>query len=572
MKKLLLLLVALLAGAGAWAYATRDDGETAENAQRYRSEKIQRGAIIAAVSATGTVTPTTTVIVGSQLSGQAVEILADFNSEVKAGQVMARLNRDTLMAKYDAARADLAQAKASRQLSDAQGEKTRADAMRAEAQLTDVQAQAQRAEAMLADAEATFERQQSLKARGIATDVTMQSATTQRSALASAKRSAEAQIASSRAQIAALQADLKIVEAQKLSGDAQIAKTEAQVRQIEVDIGNSEIKSPVDGVVIQRNVELGQTVAASLQAPTLFLVAQNLRLIEIYVNVDETDVGRVKAGQDVEFTVNAYAARTFKGKVKQIRLGSQSVQNVVIYTTIVEVANDDMALLPGMTANLRIFTERKPDVLRISNAALRWQPAGAPRAAGASTTGDGAPQASPADAGENPAGPFTEGQAQGGGNAAALIESLKIELKLDARQAAEVEKLAQVMRKDIQAAGSDQAARREVARAARQRFTRGVDEQLTPEQREKYRALQEARRTRSQANAADRTANGVPGRVFVLDERGNPRAVSIRLGASDGAYTEVLGGELKVGDTLVTGSTGGAAKSARQASTFRFGL
>lgn len=571
MKKVLLLLVALLAGAGVWAYVTRDDGEPAENAQRYRSEKIQRGAIIAAVSATGTVTPTTTVIVGSQLSGQAVEILADFNSEVKAGQVMARLNRDTLMARYDAARADLAQARAARQLSEAQVEKNRADTLRAEAQLSDVQAQAQRAEAMLADAEATFERQQSLKARGIASDVTMQSATTQRNALASARRSAEAQIASSRAQIAALQADLKIVEAQKLSGDALIAKTEAQVRQIEVDLGNSEIKSPVDGVVIQRNVELGQTVAASLQAPTLFLVAQNLKLIEIYVNVDETDVGRVKAGQDVEFTVNAYAARTFNGKVKQIRLGSQSVQNVVIYTTIVEVANDDMALLPGMTANLRIFTERKPDVLRVSNAALRWQPAGAPRAAGA-PAGNGAPSAAPVDGGDSPAGPFTEGQSQGGGNVTALLESLKAELKLDARQAAEVGKLAQAMRKEIQAAGSDPAARREVARAARQRFTRGVEELLTSEQRETYRVLQEARRTRSQANTADRNANGVPGRVFVLDERGNPRAVSIRLGASDGAYSEVLGGELKVGDTLVTGSSGGAAKAARQASSFRFGL
>lgn len=570
MKKILLLLVVLIAGAGAWAYVARDDAETAESAQRYRTEKIQRGAIIAAVSASGTVTPTTTVIVGSQLSGQAVEILADFNSEVKAGQVMARLNRDTLMARYDAARADLAQAKAARQLSDAQAEKNRADAMRAEAQLNDVQAQLQRADAMLADAETTYERQKSLKARGIATDVTLQSATTQRNTLASAKRSAEAQIASSKAQIAALQADLKIVEAQKLSGDAQIAKTEAQVRQIEVDLGNSEIKSPVDGVVIQRNVELGQTVAASLQAPTLFLVAQNLKLIEIYVNVDETDVGRVKAGQDVEFTVNAYAARTFMGKVKQIRLGSQNVQNVVIYTTIVEVTNDDMALLPGMTANLRIFTERKPDVLRIPNAALRWQPAGAPRAAGA-PAGDGGAQVSPVEGG-SPAGPFAEGQAQGGASMTALVESLKVELKLNAAQAAAVEKLAQTMRREIQAAGSDQTARREAARAARQRFTRGVEEQLEPAQREQYRTLQEARRTRGQANAPGRGAEGVPGRVFVLDERGNPRAVSLRLGASDGAYTEVVGGDLKVGDTLITGSSGGAAKTARQASTFRFGL
>lgn len=576
MKKFLLILLVLVGGLGAWAFASRNTSDSGENSQRYRSERVQRGPIIASVSATGTVTPTTTVIVGSQLSGQAVEILADYNTEVKAGQIMARLNRDTLTAKHDAARADLASAKAARQLSDAQSEKTRADIRRAEAQMNDMQAQSQRADALLADAEATFERQKSLKARGIATEVTMQSATTQRSTQISAKRSAEAQIASSSAQIAALQADLKIVEAQKLSGDAQIAKTEAQVRQIEVDLANSEIRSPVDGVVIQRNVELGQTVAASLSSPTLFLVAQNLRLIEIYVNVDESDVGRVKPGQEVEFTVNAYAARTFSGKVKQIRLGSQTVQNVVIYTTIVEVPNEDMALLPGMTANLRIFTERKPDVLRVSNASLRWQPAGPPRAAGATglAGGDGPSQGSTGDAADSPAGPFADPQAQGGGGnqSAALLESLKAELQLLPPQMAEIEKLAQAMRREIQAAGNDQNARREIARAARQRFNRGVEEQLTPEQREKYRAMQEARRNRAQANAPGRSMNGVPGKVYVLDERGNPRMVSVRLGASDGAYTEVLGGDLKVGDSQIIGSSSAGAKGARQSSTFRFGF
>lgn len=566
MKKILLIGIVLLGGLGVWALASRNAPEGGDASQRYRSEKVQRGPIIASVSATGAVTPTTTVIVGSQLSGQAVEILADFNSEVKAGQVMARLNRDTLMAKYDAARADLAQARAARQLSDAQAEKTRADLRKAEAQASDVQAQLQRADALLIDAETTFERQKSLKARGIATEVTLQSATTQRSTLASSKRSAEAQIASSAAQIAALQADLKIVEAQKLSGNAQIAKNEALVRQIEVDLANSEIRSPVDGVVIQRNVELGQTVAASLQAPTLFLVAQNLKLIEIYVNVDETDVGRVKPGQDVEFTVNAYPARTFNGRVKQIRLGSQTVQNVVIYTTVVEVANDDMALLPGMTANLRIFTERKPDVLRVANAALRWQPAGAPRAAG----GNSEPS-SAAPSGESPAGPFADPQPQGGGNQAAMLAALKAELQLSPEQVAAVDKLAQAMRREIQAAGSDQAARREAGQAARQRFNRAVEAELTSEQQVKYRAIQEARRGRAQGNTTARATNGAPGRVFVLDERGNPRPVSLRLGASDGAYSEVLGGDLKPGDVLITGTVG-TAKGARQGSMPRFGF
>ena len=151
---------------------------------------------------------------------------------------------------------------------------------------------------------------------------------------------------------------------------AQIAQREAAVRQIEVDLRNTEIKSPVNGVVVQRNVELGATVAASLQAPTLFLIADDLHRMEIAASIDETDVGRIKPGQRVTFTVTAYPGRTFEGSVKQVRLGSQTVQNVVIYTTIVSVENPRLELLPGMTANLRIETDRRDDVVRIPNAAL----------------------------------------------------------------------------------------------------------------------------------------------------------------------------------------------------------
>ncbi|WP_166443550.1 HlyD family secretion protein [Rhabdaerophilum calidifontis] len=572
MRKAFLILAVLVAGLGAWAFASRKAEERADAGQRFRVEKIERGSIIAAVSATGTVTPTTTVIVGSQLSGQVVEILADYNSQVKAGQVLARLNRDTLTARLDGARADLAQARAARQLTDAQAEKNRADLRRAEATLADMQAQRQRAQTMFDDAETTFERQQALKARGIASDVALQSATTQRDSQAAAIRSAEAQIASSRAQIAALDADLKVIEAQKRAGDAQVLKAEAQVRQIEVDLANSEIRSPVDGVVIQRNVELGQTVAASLQSPTLFLVAQDLKLIEIYVNLDEADVGRVQPGQEVEFSVNAYPARTFRGRVKQIRLGSQNVQNVVIYTTVVEVANEDMALLPGMTANLRIFTDRKADVLRIPNAALRWQPAGTPRAAGS-----GAGNAGPPAPGEDGAGPFAgpagDAAAAGGSGprpVAAIVEGLTRDLKLAPEQVREVEALATRMRAEIAAAGSDPNARREMARQARQRFTRAVEELLTPEQRGAYRALAEARRQRA-SGAMARSAGGVPGRVFVPDEKGNPRAVNVRLGANDGSFTEMLSGDLRAGDSVITG-LGAAGKLARPSSSFRFGL
>lgn len=572
MRKIGLIALLLIGGLGAWAFASRSGPDQAENTQRYRTEQVSRGPIVATVSATGTVMATTTVIVGTQLSGQVVEILVDHNSEVKAGQVLARLNRDTLLARRDASVADLKQSRAARLLNDAQTEKVRADLDRVRAVARDIQAQSDRARTMLRDAEATFERQRSLKERGIATDVQLQNATTQRDALRSAAASAEAQIASSLAQIAGLEADLKVVEAQKASSDAQIAKAEALVRQIEVDLANSEIRSPVDGVVVQRNIELGQTVAASLQAPTLFLVAQDLKTIEVYINLDETDVGRVKPGQTVEFTVNAYPGRNFTGDVRLVRLGSQTVQNVVIYTTIVTVKNDDMALLPGMTANARVFTERKADVLRVSNAALRWQPAGAPRAAGA-PPGEAVPASQPVD---DPAGPFATPPAAGGGQggparqAQQLFESLKAELKLDAKQASEAEKLAKAMGEAIQKAGNNPEARREAARSERQRFVRALEEILTPEQRTRYREIRQAR-TQQQSGPQRNSAAGIPGRVHALDEKGNPKPVALRVGATDGSWTEVLSGEIKPGEQVVVGLSAQAAKP-RQSSAFRFGF
>jgi HlyD family secretion protein len=573
MKKLALILLVLLGGLGAWAFASRGTGESGDSAQRYRTEPAGRGPIVASVSATGVVNATTTVIVGSQLSGQVVEILADHNSEVKAGQLMARLNRDTLMARRDAANSDLMQARATRRLNDAQAEKVKADIQRAEAQQQDMRAQLRRITALAADAEATYERQLNLKQRGIATDVAFQAAQTARETQIAAQLSADAQLAGTIGQIAGLMADARVVEAQKAGSDAQIAKAEAVLRQIDVDLANSEIRSPVDGVVVQRNVELGQTVAASLQAPTLFLVAQDLRRVEIHVNLDEADVGRVKAGQQVEFSVNAYTARNFTGSVKLVRLGSQTVQNVVIYTTVVEVPNDDMALLPGMTANVRIFTERKADVLRVPNSALRWQPAGAPRAAG-----PGGPPGGPqeqAQSGDDPAGPFADrpqGAGPGAGNPQRqiqmLVESLKTDLKLSPDQGREVEKLATQMREAIAKAGNDQTARREAARAERQRFNRAVDAILTSEQREKYREWRQARQ-QNNPNARN-TQAGVPGRVHVVDEKGNPRAISVRVGATDGTFSEILSGEVKPSDALIVGVATPAR--ARSSSTFRFGL
>jgi HlyD family secretion protein len=290
------------------------------NTQGYKLARVDRGPIVSTVTASGTVNPITTVIVGSQLSGQIVEILADYNDKVTAGQILARLNSDQIRFKRDAAKADLDQARANQIMQ----------------------------EAKLAEAELTLSRQARLKPTGAVSDASFDAART--TAL--------------------------VAKAQQQVNAARIDQMEANLRQVEVDLANTNIRSPIDGVIIQRSVELGQTVAASLQSPTIFTIADDLRRMEIAVSIDETDVGRVKPGQSVTFSVSAYPGREFEGRVKHVRLGSQTISNVVTYTGIVSTENPKMELLPGMTANVEIEAESRKDALLVPNAALRWKPAG----------------------------------------------------------------------------------------------------------------------------------------------------------------------------------------------------
>ncbi len=556
MLKRFFLIAALVAGGVlVWIYQTQDTSGRMAAEGGYRTQMLDRGQVIAQVSTAGTVSPTTTVIVGSQLSGQVVEILADFNSEVKAGQLLARLNSDQIRAKADAARADLAQARAARSVQDAQMEKARADITRAGAVADDMRAQYAKSSTQFTDASKTLERQNELASRGIVSAAGLQSATTQRDTLGSQRNSAAAQIESAMAQIASLTADLKVIQAQMLSSEAQIQQRAAVVRQIEVDIANTEIRSPVDGVVIQRNVELGMPVAASLQAPTLFLVAQDLRKIEIQANVDEADVGRVKPGQEVTFNVNAYPGRNFSGLVKQVRLGSQTVQNVVIYTSVISVDNSSLELRPGMTANLRILTERRDNVVRIPNAALRWRPP-------ASSEALSYVQQPAQEAGDTPAGPFAEpqtgrGGGRGGGgagqNIGAFAERLRTDLGLDEKQLAELDKVvAETRARGPAARGAPPAPdqRQAGGREMREAFIEKVNAFLSPDQRIRFRDLRQDMRPERAARAAGNA--GIPGRVYRIDARGLPASVPVRLGANDGAFTEVISG-LEAGAPVIVG-------------------
>lgn len=553
MRRILIVLFLIAVAAGGAYYAMEQwSGAPAEAG--YRLAKVDRGEIIATVNATGTINPTTTVIVGSQLSGQVVEVLADYNSKVKAGQVVARLNSDQIRAKLDAARAELAQMQANKQVQEAQIERVRADTDKARAAQADVEAQIERAEALSADAGRAFERQRELKEKGIAAQSAFETARAQRDAQRAAVASVRAQLLSARAQLVGLAADLRVAQANLAAVGAQIAQKQATVRQIEVDLRNTEIRSPVSGVVVQRNVELGQTVAASLQAPTLFLIAEDLHRMEIAANIDETDVGRVKPGQRVTFTVNAYPGRTFEGSVKLVRLGSQTVQNVVIYTTIIAVSNPRMELLPGMTANLRVETDRRNDVLRIPNAALRWRPP-------ASTfqqpvaRGPGGP----------PGGANRQGGRRPGGNVLReMVAALKSELKLTPEQTKEVDAAAGDIRKNLMGIGEmDPAERRERLRGVRKEFVTRVSAVLNDEQRTTFDTIR--------ARFAEEAARGGQiARVFVVDADDNPKGLTIRTGASDGGTTEVISGELKAGQEVIIG--GGPSTSGAQRRGRRFGL
>jgi HlyD family secretion protein len=442
---------------GVSAYLRGRNGET-----RYTTAQPDRGDVVEVVGATGTLQAVTTVQVGSQVSGTIQNLMADFNSVVKKGQVIARLDPSTFEARLGQARANLASA--------------RANLERSRAQVT--------------DAKQKFDRARELSAEKLLPE----------SDLETAKATYDGAVA------------------QVKASEAAVSQAEASVNQADVDLAHTVIATPIDGVVINRSVDVGQTVAASFQAPVLFVIANDLTRMQVNASIDEADIGRVKVDQEVSFRVDAHPERTFVGKVEQVRLQPTTVQNVVTYNTIIAVDNAEQLLMPGMTATVSLIVRKAEDVVRLPAAALRFRPEGfdaqafmqaqfAARNAGQKPDAGGqAVAGSPGAAAASASGQPGQGRAQMGG-------------------------------------ASGTAGAPGGFGAGRGGAGAGMG-------------------MRGQAGRGSRSGSG-PSVVFVLGKDGKPEPRLVRLGISDGQFVEVRDG-LAEGVSVVTGiDTSKGATAAR---------
>ena len=469
-------LVVLIAG---WSLLSGGGAE-----DPYRTAPVDRGAITRVVSATGTLQPLVSANVGSTVSGPVQEVLVDFNSQVRAGQVLARLDPTPFRQRIVQAQASLAQA----------------------------QAQA-------AVANSDYQRYVTLQQRGFASE-----------------------------QLMAQQ------RAARDTAQAAVAQAAAQVAAARTDLDRSVIRSPIDGVVVDKQVNVGQPVTSSLQAATLFVIAQDLSRLQANITVDEADIGEVREGQAVQFTVDAFPDREFEGRVSQVRQQGVAESGVVSYTVVVEADNPGRQLLPGMTANAQIVLEQRNDVLRIPNTALRFRPADPALVAQGQALmagGDGRrPRAGEAQAQPRErAGPRREGRGRG---AAQLAEALQLnEQQRAAAQAAFENAIASAP------PGEGRGDRRAAMRRIRDQVIREIEPTLTPQQRELLAQMR--------AGAGPRQELRQQAVVWVL-RNNRPAPVLVEIGVADNGHTLVHSG-LEQGDQVIVGG-GPQAANDRQRSPF----
>jgi HlyD family secretion protein len=372
-------------------------------AAQYMTAKIERGNLRNTVTATGTLQAVTTVQVGSQASGTISALYADFNSVVKKGQVVAQLDPAVSKAQVDQARANLQQARASLTQANAAVVNSRAGVSGAQASglaakstvqnnqagVSGAQANVAVLKAQQDDALSLLKQQESLLKDGVIAqrdyDVALtayktaearsnQAVAQLNQAKLTEQSASSAGIAQSQAQVQQSQAQVQQSQAQVEQAAAQVQQAQAALSLAEVNLSHTTITSPIDGIVVSRDVNVGQTVAASLSAPTLFTIANDLTQMQVIANIDQADIGLVEQAKSVKFSVDAFPGKDFDGKIQQMRINPQNVQNVVTYNVVIDVNNPEQKLKPGMTANLTITIDERNNVLKVPNAALRFMP------------------------------------------------------------------------------------------------------------------------------------------------------------------------------------------------------
>ena len=505
--------LAVAAAVGGWFAWQQYQGRP--GAVEYRTAKAVQGPITASVSASGTLNPVTSVLVGSQVSGQLKEVLADYNAEVRKGQLIARIDPETFEYRVRQSQADV--------------DSARAQVLTAQANVAAARAAVSRAEVNLAEARRDRDRKQMLVERNFISAADLEKARAVHDAAQEDLRSARAQV--------------DVASAQANSAQANVKQREAQLAQARVDLERTAIRAPVDGIVIKRSVDAGQTVAASLQAPELFVIAQSLRDMQVDTSVDEAEIGRVRPGLKASFTVDAFPGRSFSGEVRQVRKAAQTVQNVVTYTVVVSANNPELALIPGMTANVRIVTDTRESALKVPNAALRFRPPNFQEPQ--PTEGSGAQPQQPA-------------QPASGDQGAQIRERLGRDLALSDSQKQQLEAIFAGMRdKFVAARSAPEGERARLRERNRAELREKITEILTPEQRTKYAAIVAEQGGRSSGR----------GRVFVLDAKGLPQPVEVRTGLTDGSFTEVVTDRLKDGDAVLIGTVAAQGAPTRPATS-----
>lgn len=448
----------------------------AEPVVRYKTAAVDRGPVVRQVAVVGTLNPVATVEVGAQVSGQIIELNADFNSVVKKGQILAKLNPKQINAKIQQAEADLAIARAN---------------------LSAAKAALLEATVSQKDANRQLQRARDLFGRQLLAETDVEAAELK-------AEQAQAQLASRNASVEVAQAGIRQREA---------ALTDAQTN-LEYTI----IRAPVDGMVIQRKVNVGQTLVSNMQTPVLFVLAEALEAMQLEASVDEADIGVVVVGQPVSFTVDAFGEQKFAGEVASVRMVPTSVQNVVTYTVIIHVNNANQRLLPGMTANANIEIARLDDTLRVPNAALRFQP----------------------EASEN----NREASRSNGSTGNGMLERFATQLTLDERQKASLQQR-------LQAAINQQNAMPPGAPGAGpgSGSSRGVFRDVLKDFRTELRPEQQGKLDEMMAE----WGGGNRKRLWLLDDNNQLQALPVRLGASDESYTAITAGELPIGSRVVIG-------------------